>query len=135
MTQSIHDLRLALRESAKQLEEIENTSNKLRSDFDNQLRKKDEVIAMKELIIKEKDAYIGKLEQEIGKYDPTFVTSTDFIDASDSVASPRTSLLDVPSSSGKQTRTKRTAISAEPAQHKKSKDLRIVLQAFDKSER
>ena len=62
MTQSMHDLRLALRESAKQLEDAENTSNRLRTDYENQLRKKDEVISMKESIIKEKDAYIIKLE-------------------------------------------------------------------------
>ena len=131
MTQSIHELRLALRESAKNLEDTENNTNKLRTDFDNQLRKKDEVISMKELIIKEKDAYILKLEEEITKHDPTFITSTDLDDFG---ASPRQSLLELPSSA-KQTRTKRTAISAEPAQHKKPKDLRIVLQAFDKSER
>ena len=134
MTQSIHDLRLALRESAKQLEDIENSTNKLRTDYENQLRKKDEVISMKELIIKEKDAYILHLEEEITKHDPTFITTADLIDGSDFGTSPRPSLLEVPSST-KHTRTKRTAISAEPAQHKKSKDLRIVLQAFEKSER
>jgi hypothetical protein len=134
MTQSIHDLRLALRENAKKLEDAENITNKLRTDYENQLIKKDEVISMKESIIKEKDAYILKLEQEISKYDTTFVSSTDFNDGIDIISSPRTSFLDVPPIT-KQHRTKRTAISAEPAQHKKSKDLRVVLQAFDKSDR
>jgi len=131
----MHDLRLALRDSVKKYEDLEQTSTKLRFDCDNQLRKKDEIISMKESIIKEKDAYIIKLEQEISKYDPTFVSSTDFNDGIDIVASPRTSLLEVPTTATKQHRTKRTAISAEPAQHKKSKDLRIVLQAYDKSDR
>jgi hypothetical protein len=89
---------------------------------------------MKELIIKEKDTHILKLEQEISKHDPTFDTSTDLNDGIDTLTSPRTSLLDVPSPT-KHHRTKRTAISAEPAQHKKAKDLRVVLQAFEKSER
>jgi len=134
MTQSMHDLRLALRESAKKLEDAENITNKLRTDYENQLRKKDEVISMKESIIKEKDAYILKLEQEISKYDTTFVSSTDFNDGIDIVSSPRTSFLELPTIT-KQHRTKRTAISAEPAQHKKSKDLRVALQAYDKSDR
>ncbi|CAF4553781.1 unnamed protein product [Rotaria socialis] len=134
MTQSMHDLRLALRESTKQLEDAENASNKLRTDYENQLHKKDEVISMKESIIKEKDAYITKLEEEISKYDPTFVVSTGLNNGMSLNLSPRSSLLDVPSPT-KQHRTKRTAISAEPAQHKKSKDLRVVLQAFDKSDR
>jgi alpha-galactosidase/6-phospho-beta-glucosidase family protein len=134
MTQSMHDLRLALRDSAKQLEDAENATNTLRTDYDNQLRKKDEVISMKESIIKEKDAYILKLEEEISKHDPTFVASTGLNNGMITNSSPRTSLLEVPSPT-KQQRTKRTAISAEPAQHKKSKDLRVVLQAFDKSDR
>ncbi len=134
MTQSMHDLRLALRESAKKLEDAENMINKLRTDYENQLRKKDEVISMKESIIKEKDAYIIKLEQEISKYDPTFVTTTGLDGVMNLNTSPRTSLLELPSPT-KQQRIKRTAISAEPAQHKKSKDLRVVLQAFDKSDR
>ena len=134
MSQSVHDLRLALRDSAKKLEEAENAGNKLRQDYDNQLRKKDEVISMKESIIKEKDAYIIKLEREISKYDPSFATSSGLNDARNSTSSGQTSLLDVPSPT-KQQRTKRTAISAEPAQHKKSKDLRVVLQAFEKSDR
>jgi hypothetical protein len=133
MSQSVHDLRLALRDSAKKLEEAENAGN-TRKDYENQLRKKDEVISMKESIIKEKDAYIIKLEQEISKYDPTFATSSGLNEARNSTSSGRNSLLDVPSPT-KQQRTKRTAISAEPAQHKKSKDLRVVLQAFDKSDR
>ncbi len=133
MTQSMHDLRLALRESAKKLEDAENTSNKLRTDYESQLHKKDEVISMKESIIKEKDAYITKLEQEISKYDPTFVATTG-LNGMNENTSPRSSLLEVPSPT-KQQRTKRTAISAEPAQHKKSRDLRVVLQAFDKSDR
>ena len=135
MTQSMHDLRLALRDSAKKLEDAENTTNKLRTDYDKQLRNKDEVISMKELIIKEKDAYILKLEQEIFKYDSTFVTSNDINDGFDISTSPRTSFLDVLSPTKQHQRTKRTAISAEPAQHKKSKDLRVVLQAFDKTDR
>jgi len=134
MTHSIHDLRLALRDSAKKLEDAENTINKLRTDYENQLQKKDEVISMKESIIKEKDAYIIKLEQEISKHDPTFVTSTGLNNGMNINSSPRTSLLEVPSPT-KQQRTKRTAISAEPAQHKKSKDLRVALQAFDKTDR
>jgi hypothetical protein len=134
MTQSMHDLRLALRDSAKKFEDVENTTNKLRTDYDNQLRKKDEVISMKESIIKEKDAYILKLEQEISKHDSTFISATDFNDGIDIIASPRTSLLDVPTAT-KQHRMKRTAISAEPAQNKKAKDLRVALQAFDKSDR
>jgi hypothetical protein len=134
MTQSIHDLRLALRDSAKKLEDAENLVNTLRTDYDNQLRKKDEVISMKESIIKEKDAYILKLETEISKYDTTFISATDFNDGIDIILSPRTSFLDVPSTTKPQ-RTKRTAISAEPAQHKKSRDLRITLQSFDKSDR
>ncbi len=133
MTQSMHDLRLALRENAKKLEDAENTSNKLRTDYESQLHKKDEVISMKESIIKEKDAYITKLEQEISKYDPTFVATTG-LNGMNENTSPRSSLLEVPSPT-KQQRTKRTAISAEPAQHKKSRDLRVVLQAFDKSDR
>jgi hypothetical protein len=132
MTQTMHDLRLALRDSVKKLEDAENTTNKLRTDYENQLRKKDEVISMKESIIKEKDAYIIKLEQEISKHDPTFVTSIGLDNGMTANLSPRTSLLDTPT---KQQRIKRTAISAEPAQHKKSKDLRVVLQAFDKSDR
>jgi len=134
MTQSMHDLRLALRDSAKKLEDAENATNKLRTDYENQLRKKDEVISMKESIIKEKDAYIRKLEEELSKYDPTFVPTAGLDNGMNMSSSPRTSLLDVPSPT-KQQRTKRTAISAEPAQHKKSKDLRGVLQAFDKSDR
>jgi len=134
MTQSMHDLRLALRDSAKKFEDLENTTNKLRTDYENQLRKKDEVISMKESIIKEKDVYISKLEKEISKYDTTFVSSTDFNDGIDIVSSPRTSFLEPPAAI-KQQRTKRTAISAEPAQQKKSKDLRVALQAFDKSDR
>jgi hypothetical protein len=134
MTQSMHDLRLALRESTKKCEDLENTTNKLRTDYENQLRKKDEVISMKESIIKEKDIYITKLEKEISKYDTTFVSSTDFNDGIDIIASPRTSFLEPPTVV-KQHRTKRTAISAEPAQQKKSKDLRVTLQAFDKSDR
>lgn len=134
MSQSVHDLRLALREGAKKLEEVENAGNTLRKDYENQLRKKDEVISMKESIIKEKDAYIIKLEQEICKHDPTFATSGGSNEARNSTSSGQNSLLDVPSPT-KQQRTKRTAISAEPAQHKKSKDLRVVLQAFDKSDR
>jgi hypothetical protein len=134
MTQSMHDLRLALRDSAKKLEDAENITNKLRTDYENQLRKKDEVISMKESIIKEKDAYIFKLEQEVSKHDPTFVSSTDFNDGIDIITSPRTSFLEVPAII-KQQRTKRTAISAEPVQHKKTKDLRVALQAFDKSDR
>ena len=134
MTQSMHDLRLALRDSAKKLEDAENATNKLRTDYENQLRKKDEVISMKESIIKEKDAYIRKLEEELSKYDPTFVPTAGLDNGINMSSSPRTSLLDVPSPT-KQQRTKRTAISAEPAQHKKSKDLRGVLQAFDKSDR
>jgi len=130
----MHDLRLALRDSTKKLEDAENTINKLRTDYENQLRKKDEVISMKESIIKEKDAYIIKLEQEISKHDPTFVTITGFDDNINLNTSPRASLLELPSPT-KQQRIKRTAISAEPAQHKKSKDLRVVLQAFDKSDR
>ena len=133
----MHDLRLALRESAKKLEDLEKFHETLRNDYEHQLRKKDEVISMKELIIKEKDTYILKLEQEIIKYDPEFLPSTDLNDGLDLgvVSSPRTSFLDVPSGNAKHQRTKRTAISAEPAQHKKSKDLRLVLQAFDKSDR
>ncbi|CAF4473339.1 unnamed protein product, partial [Rotaria sp. Silwood2] len=123
----MHDLRLALRDSTKKLEDAENTINKLRTDCENQLQKKDEVISMKESIIKEKDAYILKLEQEILKYDSTFISSTDFNDGIDISTSARTSLLDVPSTT-KHQRTKRTAISAEPVQHKKTKDLRVVLQ-------
>lgn len=134
MTQSMHDLRLALRESAKKLEDAENTVNKLRTDYENQLHKKDEVISMKESIIKEKDAYIKKLEQEISKYDATFVVSTGINNGMTIETSPRSSLLEPPSPT-KQQRTKRTAISAEPAQHKKSKDLRVVLQGVDKSDR
>lgn len=134
MTQSMHDLRLALRESAKKLEDIENSSNKCRTDYETQLRKKDEVISMKESIIKEKDAYIAKLEEEIAKYDTTFVSSTDFNDGIDIVSSPRTSFLEVPTASKPQ-RTKRTAISAEPAHLKKSKDLRVALQTVEKSDR
>jgi hypothetical protein len=130
----MHDLRLALRESAKKLEDAENTANKLRTDYENQLRKKDEVISMKESIIKEKDAYITKIEQEISKHDPTFIPTTGLDIDMNTTSSPRSSLLEVPSPT-KQQRTKRTAISAEPAQHKKSKDLRVVLQAFDKSDR
>jgi hypothetical protein len=134
MSQSVHDLRLALRESTKKLEDAENTSNKLRKDYETQLRKKDEVISMKESIIKEKDAYIAKLEEEICKYDPTFIASPSPNDANNSTSSERTPFLEVPSSN-KQQRTKRTAISAEPAQHKKSRDFRVVLQAFEKSDR
>lgn len=134
MTQSMHDLRLALRESAKKLEDAENTSNKLRTDYESQLRKKDEVISMKESIIKEKDAYIIKLEQAISQYDPTFVATTGLNNGLNENTSPKTSFLEVPSPT-KHQRTKRTAISAEPAQHKKSKDLRVVLQAFEKSDR
>ena len=132
----MHDLRLALRESAKKLEDLENTSRNLRTDYENQLRKKDEVISMKELIIKEKDNYILKLEQEISKHDPTFITATDLNESlENNLVSPRASLLlDVPTSN-KQARIKRTAISAEPGQHKKSKDLRVVLQSFEKSDR
>lgn len=137
MTQSMHDLRLALRDSTKKLEDAENTMNKLRTDYDNQLRKKDEVISMKESIIKEKDTYISKLEEEIAKHDPTFVSSTDFNDGIDITTSKRTSFLEVPSATKQQQqqRIKRTAISAEPVQHKKSKDLRVVLQPYDKSDR
>ncbi|CAF0735498.1 unnamed protein product [Adineta steineri] len=133
----MHDLRLALRDSTKKLEDAENTANKLRTDYENQLRKKDEVISMKESIIKEKDAYINKLEQEISKYDPTYVASTGLDNEINTTSSPRTSLLDVPNKQQQQQqqRIKRTAISAEPAQHKKSKDLRVVLQAFDKTDR
>ena len=133
----MHDLRLALRESAKKLEDAENSTRNLRNDYEHQLRKKDEVIAMKESIIKEKDAYILKLEQEILKYDPEFLPTADLLnDGVDlGIASPRTSFLEVPSSNVKHPRTKRTAISAEPAQHKKPKDLRTVLQSFDKSDR
>ncbi|CAF1086523.1 unnamed protein product [Rotaria sp. Silwood1] len=134
MTQSMHDLRLALRDSTKKLEDAENTINKLHTDYENHLRNKDEVISMKEAIIKEKDSYILKLEQEISKYDSTFISSTDFNDGIDISTSARTSLLDVPSTT-KHQRTKRTAISAEPVQHKKTKDLRVVLQAFEKSDR
>lgn len=132
MTQTMHDLRLALRDSAKKLEDAENATNKLRTDYESQLQKKDEVISMKESIIKEKDAYIVKLEQEISKHDPAFVTSVGLDNGVSGNLSPRASLLDTPT---KHLRTKRTAISAEPAQHKKSKDLRVVLQAFDKSDR
>lgn len=138
MTQTMHDLRLALRESAKKVEDLETATRTLRHDYEHQLRKKDEVISMKELIIKEKDAYILKLEQEILKYDPEFVPSSDLLNDGFELSptSPRVSLLDVPpGSGGKHPRTKRTAISAEPAQHKKSKDLRTVLQSFDKSDR
>ncbi|CAF3062860.1 unnamed protein product [Rotaria socialis] len=134
MTQSMHDLRLALRDSVKKLDDTENTMNKLRTDYDNQIQKKDEIISMKESIIKEKDAYILKLEQEISKHDSTFISSTDFNDGIDISTSKRTSLLEV-SSTTKHQRTKRTAISAEPAQHKKSKDLRIVLEPYAKSDR
>ena len=134
MTQSMHDLRLALRDSAKKLEDAENTANNLRTDYENQLRKKEEVISMKESIIKEKDIYITKLEQEISKYDPTFVISIGLHNGTDNDSSPRSSFLDVFSPT-KQQRTKRTAISAEPAEHKKSKDLRTTLQVVDKSER
>ena len=126
----MHDLRLALRESTKKLEDADGQTLKLRKDYDDQLRKKDEVISMKESIIKEKDAYIIKLEQELCQHDPNFVPSTGLPE----VSSGRPSTLEVPSST-KQQRTKRTAISAEPAQLKKSKDLRVVLQAFDKSDR
>lgn len=129
----MHDLRLALRDSAKKLEEAENVINKLRKDYETQLQKKDEVISMKESIIKEKDGYITQLEQEIIKYDPTFIGTSDIIDGANSTSSGRPSFLDVPSSAKQ--RTKRTAISAEPAQHKKSKDFRVVLQSFDKSDR
>jgi hypothetical protein len=136
MTQSMHDLRLALRESAQKLEDAQNTMNKLRTDYEDQLRKKDEVISMKESIIKEKDGYILNLELEISKYDSTFISSTDFNDGIDIITSPRTSLLDVHSTiKQQQHRMKRTAISAEPAQHKKPKDLRVALQAFEKSDR
>jgi hypothetical protein len=135
MTQSMHDLRLALRDSATKLEDAQNTINKLRTDYENQLHKKDEVISMKESIIKEKDSYITKLEQEISKYDPAFVTTTGLSDSENVNTSPRTSHLDVPSPTKQQQRIKRTAISAEPAQHKKSRDLRVVLQAFDKTNR
>ncbi|CAF1362888.1 unnamed protein product [Adineta steineri] len=128
-TQSMHDLRLALRESTQKLEDTENILNKLRNDYENQLRKKDDVISMKELIIKEKDAYILKLEEEISKHDPTFISYTNGIDI---ISSPRPSLLDV---SSPKPRIKRTAISAESAQQKKSKDLRVALQVFDKSYR
>lgn len=132
MTQSMHDLRVALRESSKKLEDTEQLVTKQRNEFEQQLRKKDDVISMKELIIKEKDAYIIKLEEEISKHDPTFISATDFNIGTDIVASPRASFLDVASP---KPRTKRTAISAESAQQKKSKDLRVVLQAFNKSER
>ena len=132
MTQSMHDLRLALRESTTKLEDTENLMNKLRSDYENRLRKKDDVISMKELIIKEKDAYILKLEEEIFKYDPAFISSTDFNDGAENIASPRSSFLDV---SSPKPRRKRTAISAESAQQKKPKDLRVALQAFNKSDR
>lgn len=134
MTQSMHDLRLALRDSAKKLEDAENATNKLRTDYENQLHKKDEVISMKESIIKEKDAYIRKIEEEISKHDPTFVPTAGLDNGMGISTSPRTSFLDLPSPT-KHQRIKRTAISAEPAQHKKSKDLRVVLQAFDKSDR
>lgn len=134
MSQTTHDLRLALRESATKLQEAENTIDKLRTDYENQLHKKDEVISMKESIIKEKDAYIQKLEQEISKHDPTFVVTTGLNNGMGISTSPRSSQLEVPSQT-KQQRTKRTAISAEPAQHKKSKDLRVVLQSFEKSDR
>ena len=130
----MHDLRLALRDSAKKLEEVENTTNTLRTDYENQLQKKNEVISMKESIIKEKDAYILKLEQEIFKHDPTFISATDFNDIFDLSISSRTSALDLQSNT-KHQRMKRTAISAEPIQQKKSKDLRIVLQSVNKSDR
>ncbi|CAF4197281.1 unnamed protein product [Rotaria magnacalcarata] len=130
----MHDLRLALRDSVKKLDDTKNTMNKLHTDYDNQIRKKDEVISMKESIIKEKDAYILKLEQEISKHDSTFISSTDFNDGIDISTSNRTSLLEE-SSTIKHQRTKRTAISAEPAQHKKSKDLHIVLESYVKSDR
>jgi hypothetical protein len=45
MTQSMHDLRLALRDSVKKFEDLENTTNKLRTDYENQLRKKEIVIS------------------------------------------------------------------------------------------
>ncbi|CAF0957572.1 unnamed protein product [Adineta ricciae] len=133
MSQSVHDLRLALRESAKKLDDTEKLLSKLRIDFDHQLRKKDDVISMKELIIKEKDAYILKLEEEIFKHDPTFISATDLNNGTDIISSPRTSFLDV---SSPKPRTKRTAISAESStQQNKAKDLRAVLQSYSKSDR
>ena len=133
MSQSVHDLRLVLRESAKKIDDTEKLLSKLRIDFDHQLRKKDDVISMKELIIKEKDAYILKLEEEIFKHDPTFISATDLNNGTDIISSPRTSFLDV---SSPKPRTKRTAISAESStQQNKSKDLRAVLQSYSKSDR
>ncbi|CAF1025239.1 unnamed protein product [Didymodactylos carnosus] len=123
-TESMRDLRISLRDSMKQLEERENiinTQKNLLDDKENLIRKKDEVISMKESIIKEKDSYIQRLENELIKYDPVFVTSGRVQNDAEIPLSHK--------------RMKRTAISAEPAAHKKSKDLRVVLQAFEKSDR
>lgn len=161
---TLHDLRVSLRDSVGKIDKLEKEISSLKSELskrnqalkelDASVKKKDEVISMKDSIIKEKDNYIRRLETEISALttpgSPTATTpkfsngvladATNFMGVGGetflyngmlgfSVSSSQSSPLHM-------NKTKRIAISAEPAQNKfnKTKEMRMNLKKYPKSD-
>jgi hypothetical protein len=143
----------------KRVEELEKVINDLKNELsaknalikENELfiKKKDEIISMKDSIIKEKDNYIKKLESEVVAFkskenlkvsNGILADSTNYNNNSGgggggsnefyNSSVPNNALLSV------QNKTKRIAISAEPAQNRfnKTKEMRNILKKFHKTD-
>ena len=146
MSLTIHDLRVSLRDKSKNVEELEKKLGELRADLDKKntslkenielVKKKDEIISIKELVIKEKDVQIQKLEVELANLKK--LTSQIKQENMKPPTATSTNLNKLaPLSNVKMSKSKRVAISAEPAQNRfnKSKDLRVSLVEYQKSDR
>jgi len=160
---SLHDLRVSLRDSVTKIDKLEKEITALKSELskrnqalkelDVSMKKKDEVISMKDSIIKEKDNHIRRLEAEITSLtspgSPT--TTTPAAKFGNGVLADATNFMggdnftyngvlagnqSNQSSPLHYNKTKRIAISAEPAQQKfnKKKELRTNLKKYPKSE-
>jgi hypothetical protein len=156
MSSTVHDLRVLLRDKTKTIEELEKKISELRTNLDKNslllkenlelLTKKDEIISMKDSILKEKDNQIMKLENELSKLKN--IKPNDFNTNTNSKTSVLASSPSINKISQFQTenlspssvnilKSKRLAISAEPAQNRfnKSKELRASLKEYPKSEK
>lgn len=159
---SLHDLRVSLRDSVSKIDKLEKEIITLKSElskrnqalkeFDVSMKKKDEIISMKDSIIKEKDNHIKRLETEITSLTSssspssttlsTKLTNGVLADATNFMSGDNVIYNGVIGASSSQSsplhynKTKRIAISAEPAQNKfnKTKELRTNLKKYPKSD-
>lgn len=157
VTSNVHELRVSLRDKMKRVEDMEREIDELKKELnakttqikENELfiKKKDEIISMKDSIIKEKDNYIRKLESEIIAYkskensankmsNGVLADTTNFVNYGGDIMNGFLMQNTNAASPSQNNKTKRIAISAEPAQNRfnKTKDMRTNLKKFHKSD-